>query len=143
MGVEDKNFPPKNRAAQSLPLLEIKVECVEGLVTFDPNSLAMAVVDGTLFQRMLTPVGKSFLSDRPGYRFRDDDIAVVLHADEIKRLVCHELSSEQYFKLREHFGMFFLIHDDFYDPETGEAMQPMSGIQAILKDDPEPGSALR
>lgn len=73
--------------------------------------------------------GESFLSGEPGWLFREDDLGVVLTMNEIRRLGGHELTPEQYFKLREHFGQFRLIGPEFYDEKTGKALQPKGAVR--------------
>lgn len=36
------------------------------------------------------------------------------------------LSPEEYFTLHKKHPNMYLIHDDFYDPETGVALQPLN-----------------
>ena len=45
---------------------------------------------------------------------------------EAERLFRHELTPEEFFTLDKNHHDRCLIHDDFYDYETGEALQPMS-----------------
>lgn len=47
---------------------------------------------------------------------------------EAERLFRHELTPEEFFALDKNHHDRYLIHDDFYDYETGEALQPMSDI---------------
>lgn len=56
-------------------------------------------------------------SDNPNTYFLLDE--------EAERLFRHELSPEEFFILdKKHHGEF-LLDEDFYDQETGEAIQPM------------------
>lgn len=45
---------------------------------------------------------------------------------EAERLFRHELTPEEFFTLDKDHHDRYLIHDDFYDYKTGEAMQPMN-----------------
>lgn len=51
-----------------------------------------------------------------------------LLAKEAEKLFRHELSPEEFFILDKEHHDSFLIHEDFYDYDTGAAMQPMSGM---------------
>ena len=50
------------------------------------------------------------------------DLPIVLCKQDSKRLVKRNLTKTGYFKLREKYGIFHEIHDDFYD-EFGNALQ--------------------
>ena len=45
---------------------------------------------------------------------------------EAERLFRHELTLEEFFNLDKNKHERSLVRDDFYDCETGEALQPMS-----------------
>ena len=90
--------------------------------------------------RQLTPVmiGEPFttseLSGRPAYEYCSSDdfngkkperpLRLKLTLDEILRLGALTLKPEEFKKLYATHGIFFEIHDDFYDLTTGEAVQP-------------------
>jgi hypothetical protein len=83
------------------------------------------------------PFTPSELSGQPGYLFDDLDgfdrprpdlkLRLRLTADEIRRLILHSLRPSEYLKLRASHGMFFLIHDDFFN-DDGLAIQPKMAI---------------
>lgn len=117
--------PPVNRTPTGLGVVNSWIRDVLGPMVLDSNRLAVA---GDTNQLPLSAeVGPSLLSGAPGYEFANaDGVVVLLTRDELMRLFRRELAPAEYFKLRETFGVFFEIHDDFYDEETGEALQPFS-----------------
>jgi hypothetical protein len=121
--MSDPRFPEKNRDGQTEDILDIRIEDSEGSRRFDPNSLIMAIINQDV--KLASPVGKSVISGEPGFRYRDNDVGLTLSKEELFRFIEKNLLPEEYFKLRDEYGMFFMIHDDFYDEETGEAVQPM------------------
>ena len=89
----------------------------------DPKS---EIFDFTKLEPLPTEV--SIISGQPAIRFSTDDIKLLLTPEECFRLAANSLTSEEYFSIRNKFGDFYEIHDDFYDPETGEACQPVDVI---------------
>lgn len=57
----------------------------------------------------------------------DDPDTYFLLGSEAERLFRRELTPEEFFILDRDYHGRYLIHDDFYHPETGRALQPMSG----------------
>lgn len=140
--MQHRSFPPKNRRRECLPILRKEIEDANGVSVFDPNGLVMALL--TDLDRLLEmppladagptssgPAGSagsgraSDLSGEPAVLYRSDDLEIALTPAELVRYIAHDLAPEEYFALRERFGMHFEIHDDFYDEETGEAVQPV------------------
>ena len=70
------------------------------------------------------PGAESVISGKPAVVYCTMDMKVPLTTEELKRLVALDLAPEEFFALRNHFGDAPEWHDDFYDPETGEAFQP-------------------
>jgi hypothetical protein len=71
-----------------------------------------------------TPLDDSILSGKPGYRFRTEQVELVLAADEIERLVLRNLTPSEFFHLAARIGVFHEIGGEFYDEETGKALRP-------------------
>lgn len=118
-----KEYPPKNRTRFDVDILETHVLHSGGTLVMDPNAVAMAGIMGELV--LLNPVAPSFLSGEPGYLYRNSDgVEMALTRDELLRLFALNLRPEEFLKILGHFGEFYEIHDDFYDMETGEAIQP-------------------
>ena len=125
-----ERYPPRNRKPEALPPLRIQVEDACAEWTFDPNKILACVYDGEA--RKMRPIarsdGKSVESElSPGHAavwYRVDDVELRLRPDELERLVMCRLTPDEFKKLRDRHGIFFEIHSDFYDEETGEALQP-------------------
>lgn len=123
MSMNVQDFPPKNRTYPMLGPIELEIHSGDGkVVKLDPNGFVVAAFRNTL--DLGTPYGKSLLSGEDGWLYREDDFGVILTLEEIRRMAARELLPEQYLRLRETFGMFFSIHDDFYDEVLGIALQP-------------------
>lgn len=122
----DRDHPPRNRIGDPLPILAIKIADAQSVHEFSPNSIVMAMLQDRF--DLGEPCGESFLSGEPAYRLEDEDVVVHLTLDEIRRMVARCLTPDEFFKLRKEFGVFFQIHEDFYDPKTGEALQPKEGL---------------
>ncbi len=123
----DPRFPPKNRRSESLDVLVLEIRHADGTLTMDPNGMAKAVFtepDKLLDLKPLDGVA-SVLSGSPAVIFRSMDLEISLAPDECLRLCAHALEPDEYFTLRDRYGEFYEIHvPDFFDAETGEAMQP-------------------
>ncbi|WP_018234396.1 hypothetical protein [Thioalkalivibrio thiocyanodenitrificans] len=118
----DPQYPPKNRVATVRSPLDLEIEDAQRKHSFDPNGLVLAVFQNQL--ELGPAVQASDLSGAPGYLYRAEDVEIALTIEEIRRLVLRALTPEEYFKLRTRYGVFFEIHDDFYDSLSGAACQP-------------------
>lgn len=49
---------------------------------------------------------------------------IELCEEHFKAIVKRALKPDEYFRLHEKYGDIFLLHDDFYDPDSGIAVQP-------------------
>ncbi len=120
--VADPAYPPKNRARTGLGLLAIRLVSADRTAYLDPNLAIMAAINNEL------PLGKpcvaSDISGKPGYKYETCDLSCNLTAGEIERLILLALRPPEFKALRDKFGVFHEIHDDFYDPESGVAFQP-------------------
>jgi hypothetical protein len=139
-----ERFPPKNRTTRTdLGPVDIEIGGHHKVLKFDANRLIIAVLNELLFSELDGPipaeVKSSILSGRAGYRYCDCDVDMILERDELERFIKYDLTPEEYFKLREHFGKFFMIHDDFYDEETGTAIFRPTGRLTEDEDD-SPGA---
>jgi hypothetical protein len=62
---------------------------------------------------------------KEGYEFKEHEYTLKLCIDHIRKLLKRNLSPEEFFSLYKKYPEMFLLHDDFYDPVTGEAIQPV------------------
>lgn len=88
---------------------------------FNPNTVKIAAINDSLL--LGTPVGPSDISGEPGYLYRTHELQILLTKEELYRLALRTLHPGEALALLKRFGEFFEIHDDFYDPRTGEAIQ--------------------
>jgi hypothetical protein len=117
-------YPPKNRQAEHLPMLEIAIADLYGVKRYTPNSIAMAVAMGDLGAKPISGC-KSDISGKLAVLYCVDDLKVALTPAELERLVRHALRPKEFFALRDKYGDAHDWHDDFYHPETGRAFQPI------------------
>ena len=107
--------------------LRIEITHKNGTEYFDPTSLIMAyiaVVDRNMDWEPV-PGRVSDISGEPGIGYKTNEVDICLTKAELSRLVFTALTPAEFFKLRALVpGPFHEIHDDFYDEETGEALQP-------------------
>lgn len=134
MTVYGDKFPPKNRTNRTdLGVIDIEISGQGTTLVFDPNGLIIALIRDELFPQLGEPISDnkgSVLSGQPGYRYCDSEVDMVLERSELDRFIRHDLMPEEYFKLRDTYGLFFMIHDDFYYEDTGEAVQPAKVVVA-------------
>jgi hypothetical protein len=121
-----RQYPPKNRPTETdLSFLDIEITSSDGRSVYDPNTAAMTAASGKLLFGEPLPEILSDISGKSAYKFRTMEVEMALTPDELLRLWRRDLRPEEFFKLRDKFGVFFEIHDDFYDEEDGYAIQPM------------------
>lgn len=118
-----QQFPPKNRVRLGIDVLELHIVHSGGTLVLDPNGAVQACFTGEL--SIQDPIAPSFLSGKPGYLYRNfDGVELALTREELLRLIALNLQPAEFLKILGHFGEFYEIHDDFYDMETGESLQP-------------------
>ena len=60
-----------------------------------------------------------------GYEFKEHKYSLKLCKKHIQKILKHSLSPGEFFILYEKYPDMFLLHDDFYNPKTGTAFQPI------------------
>ncbi|MTH94682.1 hypothetical protein [Roseibium sp. RKSG952] len=82
------------------------------------------------FLTKATPVpdAVSIISGEPAIIYRTQEVTLLLTIDEAKRLVLNALSREEFEAIIQNAGAIWELHDDFYDPESGEAFQPRINV---------------
>lgn len=98
-----------------------------GTLRIDPNQLAAMALIPTVITALLHPrfERRSDLSGELGaVLFSDPPLDVHLTVVELLDLIGHRLTPDQFRALRAKFGDNFWWHGDFYDQQTGEALQP-------------------
>lgn len=121
---ENEDYPAKNRRpALDLGVVESRIVSANGSTVLDANNLLFSVAKGSL--ELGTPTTRpSDISGAPGYVYQTTEIELVLTKPELLRLISRALEPKEFMALRDAFGDFYEIHDDFYDEFTGEALQP-------------------
>lgn len=112
--------PPARRVDTGLGAIQLEIVHGEGVLRLDPNTAVMMAHRRTL--ELGAPVARSVLSREPGYIYRSAEMQLVFTEDELYRFLRHALEPAEYKKLFLAFGDFYEIHDDFYDPSTGESL---------------------
>jgi hypothetical protein len=159
---EYENHPPRNRLADDLDLPWIEITDAVKTLRTTSNGLVNCVVWGATGQQPRDRHGNlvsqfdgeaavfnpldlvarddvpSLLSDEPSIQLRMEDMSIDLSPEEFLRLIARELTTDEYMVLRDHFGMFYDIHADFYDDQTGRSRHKMG----LLFGD-NPAAALR
>ena len=107
-----------------LGVLDIEITGKDKQLLLTPNDIALSVFLGKLDLGSPLDV-PSDLSKSPSYRYRTDQVSLHLTEKEIHRLVRHDLAPWEFLDLVKKHGVFHEIHDDYYQPETGEAFQPV------------------
>lgn len=118
-----------------LEMLLVSIDDGKDRLVFCPNHLAMRMYDLTTNLR----VDKSLLTKpfslcdaccEQGIvmystsNYPKDPIHITLCESHLDDLVKLRLDESAYFNLVKKFGIFHEIHDDFYDPQDGYALQP-------------------
>jgi hypothetical protein len=136
---------PKNRVAEELPFPEIRVDHAGGSEKTDPNGLFGCVIWATEGRRPIGADGEpvdypglfnpldlkplegqvSAISGEPAVVYRADDVVIPLTPRELLRFLAHALRPKEFFAIRDRYGSFFEIHDDFYNASSGMTYQPM------------------
>jgi hypothetical protein len=66
----------------------------------------------------------SVISGEPAVVYRAEDLVIPMTPRELLRFLAHALRPDEFFALRDQYGSFFEIHDDFYNERSGRALQP-------------------
>lgn len=128
MSYYNPNYPPKNRLAEELGPIDLRIIHGDGEERVDPNEVIVIILTKKDWLLSLKPLPDttSLLSGEPALIYRADDMAIPLTTRELYRLMTRDLFAHEFFKLRDHFGDFHDIHDDYYDHDTGVAIQSMA-----------------
>lgn len=114
-----------NACSSNSPIVKVTITDKNQVATFCHNCLAVKVINKEVnFEN-----NYKFICDvtkKPGaVKYESADETYILSSDILERLILHSLTKDEYFALIEKYGEnSYMLHDDFYDPSTGEAMQP-------------------
>lgn len=158
--MDNPAYPPKNRASETLDVLLIKIDdgsgnvyttcpngavgcAIWGLTGEKPEFNGRGLLPGSVLFNPLElvpkPGVKSVISGRDAVTYRSDDIVIDMTPAELLRFLCRDLHAGEYFRVREHTGMFYEIHEDFYDDRTGESWQPVRLNEEEVRPEKGPG----
>ena len=126
-----ERFPPINRVTNDLDVVSIDVQQAGGVTRYDPNRLIMAYFDGALAQLEPIPGVVSVISQKPAVTYTSTEVQIPLTPEELRRLVSRQLKPAEFFALAFQYGVFFEIHEDFYNEETGIALQPADANTSV------------
>jgi hypothetical protein len=114
-------YPPKNRVNTGLDEIQCELVTARERRKGDQNAMCIGARKWSLDP---LPDEVSDISDYPAVIFRDgSDLELRLTPWEFRRLMARSLRPDEFFKLRDRYGMHFNWHDDFYN-DDGEALQP-------------------
>ena len=113
----------QGRLETGLTYMDLDVVSATSTWRFDPNTFIMAALEHKLTDG--EPLYPSFISGQPGFLYRNHVLQIALTSAEMHRFACHALRPDEFFKLYRALGEFHEIHDDYYDPHTGKAFQPL------------------
>jgi len=110
-----------------LPILDIRITDGSGTEhRYDPNRILIAGMGGEVRHMPPDPSKASVISGEAGcLTYRSVDLALDLTPAEMDRFIRHALRPDEYKKLGEVYGLAFEWHEDFYNPSTGLAEQPL------------------
>jgi hypothetical protein len=130
-----------------LDFLRIRVDHADGTENACPNSIIGCAIwavtgeepdwrgrnngfhpDSELFNPLSLkplPDTTSVISGEPAVVYRADGNTIPMTVEELLRFIRHDLRPEEFRVLFAKYGGIHEIHDDFYDPRTGEAFQPI------------------
>ena len=122
-----------------LSILRIEIAFKDGVWVGDPNSVIMQIIKNRKYFMNLTPMDSGFncvkreyvpiesvISKKPAVVYRACDYEIPLDPLELDRFLRRDLNPEEFFILFNIYGNLHEIHEDFYDHDTGESMQPLT-----------------
>lgn len=113
-------------SGKELPILRIEIEWDGGSIVTDPNGLAIMSCVGDYPVGLPFKARPSMISGKPSYLYRADDFELPLTFGELDRFCRHALRKAEFIAMKSKIGIIHEIHDDFYDPNTGQSFQPRS-----------------
>lgn len=103
--METGSPPVMGEVNTGLGVLELEIVHATGTIELDPNSSIAAAAHETL--SLGQPFVASVLTGGPGYLYRSSHLQMAFTRDELYRFLRRDLLPEEYFKLRNQFGLFF------------------------------------
>lgn len=119
---------PANPLCEGVHFLTITILGADGLQEYDPNGVTLAGLQGQIAAMRPLEEHPSILSGRPGVLIRTSEDQFALTPDEAQRFFLLALTPGEFDRFCDVVGATFELHDDFYDPDTGEALQPKTAV---------------
>ena len=106
-----------------IALVSLKANGIEDVLC--QNCLIMTVMDGSFVLDNDENLIDDVTGEKGAISFESIDEHYTLEKSAMERLIKNSLLDYEYFALAEKYSPSnFMLHDDFYDPDTGEAIQP-------------------
>lgn len=113
----------------------VEMDDGNGRIVLCPNHVL--IYSGNLFNNVaIDPLPSELnehihceICDKPGIYYRDPDVVVYLCKEHLFRWNTLNLSPQDFYAMYHRLGNVFMLHEDFYDSETGEALQPRTLIR--------------
>lgn len=104
-----------------------KITDGEGSYNFCPNCLVLRYAQEQLDFENHPDFIDDVTGEKGAVKFESYDEVYILEKDRMLRLIARNLEPEEYFALVKKYGANkYLLHDDFYDPFDGAAIQPVT-----------------
>lgn len=109
-----------------IDVLRLEVKHTGGELVFDPTTIIMAMLDETHdIHKIQDGLTVSVITGKPGVIYKTHQAEVHVTFQELRRIVYRNLKPHEFKVLYRIHGDIHELHDDFYDPDTGEAFQPV------------------
>jgi len=115
---------PRDPRCAHLEVTEVELSDARRTLRLDRNQITIAFLEGVA--DTLEPVAslKSIISGEPAVILRTSEAELHLTPEEADRFIKCALKPEQFTAICDAIGATWELHDDFYDVETGQALQP-------------------
>ena len=109
--------------------IDIDIDHAAGTHRTHPNGLITMAMKNELVPLIPVPGVVSDASGKPAVVYATNELVLSVTPEELHRLVMLDLTPQEFFALKERYGVFFEIHEDFYSPATGAAVQPRGRLR--------------
>ncbi|PLS19459.1 hypothetical protein CVD28_03315 [Bacillus sp. M6-12] len=110
----------------------VKIDNGQSKVTLCPNHILMLKNNLFNIERVYTEPSERHdknpcecCNEQDSIEYKDHDATMYLCAKHLGDLIDRNLSPRDFKTLYHKYGNIYILHDDFYHPETGEAFQPV------------------
>lgn len=122
---------PRPAELDYLGPIGIEVVDAAGTTRYTPNDIAMDYIVKRRHTGLRPIPGKtSIITGEPAVLYRTQEVEIALTPEELGRLVRRSLTPKEFFAICDAVSCPFELHSDFYDSETGEALQPADDYES-------------